>query len=118
MKKIKINRKKIKASKKQAKKTINENKDIPIQPFISDKYLILAIVLHEGKGSSWRWVKRYENNFSVGGHTYFVVDGGTYINDDLRFIVYLEGISTPIHHGFVKYETEKRKITTITGDVK
>jgi hypothetical protein len=71
---------------------------------------ILCIVLKEGKGSKWIWLDESENKFSLDENTYFKVDEGTYLKDRIRLMVYLEGISLPIHHGHIEKEEVTRDI--------
>jgi len=79
----------------------------------------LAIILKEGKGSAWHWIKDSLDRFSVDGNTYFVVNKGTYLKKGVRFCVYLEGISTPLQHGNIDKEIKKVKITdAVTGAIK
>lgn len=66
---------------------------------------ILCIILHEGKGSTWYWLDESQERFSVNDNTYFKQDAGTYVKDAVRFCIYLEGISLPIHHGYIDRET-------------
>jgi len=67
---------------------------------------MLMIVLKEGKGSAWRWVKDTNDHFSIDENTYFVINKGTYLNKTVRFSIYLEGISIPINHGYIEKETK------------
>jgi len=89
---------------------------------------ILCIILLEGSGSKWVWLKDTDTKFSIDGNTYFKGDDGTYIKGITRIKVYLEGISLPIHHGYLERETktveiinrdtgkkEKHKINKIKG---
>lgn len=89
---------------------------------------ILCIILKEGKGSKWKWLSEDEDRFSIDGHTYFKIDEGTHIYKNVRVMIYLEGISLPIHHGYIDREevtreymdkdtgkTKKVKITKIKG---
>jgi len=71
---------------------------------------LLCIILKEGKGSEWVWLDEHEEKFSVDSNTYFKQDSGTYINGIQRMLVYLEGISLPIHHGYIQHE-EIKKVT-------
>ena len=85
---------------------------------------ILCIILKEGKGSEWIWLPEDQDKFSIDNNTYFKTDDGTYLKNTLRFFVYLEGISLPIHHGYIDREeitkeytdkdTGKTKTITIT----
>jgi len=74
------------------------------------KKSILCIVLKEGKGSEWIWLKEKDDKFSLDGNTYFKVDDGTYIKNTMRMLVYLEGISLPIHHGYIEREEVEKII--------
>jgi hypothetical protein len=65
---------------------------------------ILCIILHEGKGSTWYQLDDQQDRFSVNQNTYFKVDDGTYVKDTVRFMIYLEGISLPLHHGYIQRE--------------
>ena len=75
------------------------------------KNRILCIILKEGKGSKWIWIDEDKENFSLDGHTYFKIDEGTHIKGITRLMVYLEGISLPLHHGHIDYETREIEIT-------
>lgn len=80
---------------------------------------ILCIILHEGKGSTWYWLDELQQRFTVGENTYFRVDDGTYNKDQLRFMIYLEGVSLPIHHGYIEREVvEKTIVDKDTGKEK
>jgi hypothetical protein len=70
---------------------------------------ILCIILKEGKGSKWQWVNENDDKFTVDENTYFIINSGTYIWGRLRFLIYLEGISTPIHHGYIERERILKK---------
>jgi len=72
----------------------------------NEKNKILCIILKEGKGSVWRWINENEDRFSIDGHTYFKTDEGTYQKRLIRFMMYLEGISMPMHHGYIEKESE------------
>ena len=65
---------------------------------------ILCIILHEGKGSTWYLLDEQQDRFSVNQNTYFKVDDGTYVKGSVRFMIYLEGISLPLHHGYIERE--------------
>lgn len=72
---------------------------------------ILCIILHEGKGSTWYQLDEIYDRFSVNENTYFKVDDGTYQKDHrTRFMIYLEGISLPIHHGYIQREEVYKEI--------
>jgi len=83
---------------------------------------ILCIILTEGKGSKWFWVNDSIEKFSYNENTYFKEDSGTYHKGNLRFFIYLEGISLPIHHGYIKRETVTKSYTDrdtgLTKDIK
>lgn len=91
-KRIKINRKKLERGK------------------LKNIEKVLCIILKEGKGSAWLWVSDKENRFDCDENTYFIITDGTYLGGALRFLVYLEGISTPINHGYIDREQKKVKI--------
>ena len=74
------------------------------------KNQILCIILKEGKGSKWIWLKEEEERFSLDGNTYFKLDSGTYIKGITRLMVYLEGISTPIGHSNIEFEEKEIEI--------
>lgn len=83
------------------------------------KNRILCIILKEGHGSSWLWLNDTEERFSVDNNTYFKITDGTYIRKMLRFMVYIEGISVPIHHGYVeREEVEREYVDRDTGKLK
>lgn len=80
---------------------------------------ILCIILHEGKGSTWYLLDDQQERFSINQNTYFKVDDGTYVKDTVRFMIYLEGISLPIHHGYIEREQVTKDIKdSDTGLVK
>jgi hypothetical protein len=65
---------------------------------------ILCIILHEGKGSTWYFMDEQQERFTINQNTYFKVDDGTYVKDTVRFMIFLEGISLPLHHGYIEKE--------------
>ena len=71
---------------------------------------ILCIILHEGKGSTWYWLPDNQERFSINENTYFKVDNGTYLKDTIRFMLFLEGISIPINHGYIEKEEIEKTI--------
>ena len=69
----------------------------------------LCIVLREGKGAKLLWIRNKAEIFRLYQHTYFIVDSGAYITEkNVRLSVYMEGVSTPIHHGFIKRKLETK----------
>lgn len=87
-------------------KKVKFNKEGHVKPSFRN---ILCIILKEGKGSSWVWIDENTDKFSLDENTYFKLDVGTYVDGILRFLVYLEGVSTPIHHGYIEREEVERK---------
>lgn len=82
---------------------------------------LLAIILKEEHNSQWVYVrvKKDRSDFSIDGNTYFKHSDGTYDTGKLRFAVYLEGVSVPIHHGYIQRKKVTRKVkNTFTGNVK
>jgi len=80
---------------------------------------ILCLILKEGKGSVWKWINDKEERFSIDDNTYFPRNEGTYVKKTLRFSIFLEGISTPIHHGYIEREQELRSyVNKDTGEKK
>ena len=78
---------------------------------------ILCIILKESKGSSWSWIKDGLERFSKDGHTYFPKSEGTYLKKGVRFLVFMEGVSTPMHHGDLERETVEREyVNKDTGE--
>jgi len=67
---------------------------------------ILCIILKEGKGTKWVWLPEKDDRFSYDGNTYFRTDEGTYQEGYIRLMIYLEGVSLPIHHGYIEKETK------------
>lgn len=82
-----------------------------VTPTNLSKRFILCLILKEGKGSSWVWVNDSFERFSFNDNTYFKQDEGTYQKDNLRFLIFLEGISMPMHHGYIERETIKKLFT-------
>lgn len=79
----------------------------------------LAIILTATHGSIWKYVTPKDFHFSIGGNTYFAHDEGVYHKGNTRFGVYLEGVSVPLHHGYIKTEIKEKTITeTLTGKLK
>jgi len=73
------------------------------------KHRHLAIILKEGKSAKSRWVNSRNDTFSVDHNTYFIRMDGSYLTDNnIRLSVYVEGVSTPVHHGFIEKEQVKR----------
>jgi len=89
--------KKVKMSKKRNKPKIEEDK-------------ILCIILKEGKGSKWKWISDNVESFSLDENTYILTDDGTHIEKLFRFMVFLEGVSLPLHHGYIEKEEVEREI--------
>ncbi|MFX0132516.1 MAG: hypothetical protein ACFFDN_02600 [Candidatus Hodarchaeota archaeon] len=88
-----------------------EMKDRELKKVRYKKRKILCIVLHEGKGSTWYWLDERKERFSINQNTYFRVDDGVYVKGTIRFLIYLEGVSLPIHHGYIERETRERTLT-------
>lgn len=76
---------------------------------------ILCIILKEGKGTNWIWLQEHDEKFSVDGNTYFKQESGTYLKNSIRIMVYLEGISLPIHHGYIEREERTVEIQNEKG---
>ncbi len=72
---------------------------------------ILCVILKESKGSTWIWIKDSTERFSNDDHTYFPRSEGTYLKGGVRFLIFMEGVSTPMHHGYIERETEEREFT-------
>jgi len=88
-----------------------EVKDKELKNVKYKKRKLLCIILHEGKGSTWYWLDETKERFSVKGNTYFRTDEGTYVKGLIRFIIYFEGVSLPIHHGYIEREVKEKIIT-------
>lgn len=94
-----------KDNKKEIKKEIKQDKNevIPIK-----KKRFLAIILKENKDAIFKWVNSHKNYFTLDENYYFIYSEGNYISkNSVKFAVYLEGISTPLNHGYI----DKQKIT-------
>lgn len=80
---------------------------------------ILCIVLAEGKGSTWLFIDDKSERFSVKDNTYFTLSEGTHICGSGRFMIFVEGVSTPLHHGYIEKELfTKEVIDKETGEKK
>lgn len=80
---------------------------------------ILCIILLEGKGSKWVWINDDTERFSIHNNTYFIEDGGTYLKNKIRFMIFLEGVSLPLHHGYLDKEVvTKTFVNKDTGESK
>jgi hypothetical protein len=91
-------------------KVIKNSKTVVLKQLEKQKYNILCIILKEGKGSSWLWINDAFERFSYEENTYFKVDSGTYHKGSLRLFIYLEGVSLPMHHGYIKREKITKQI--------
>lgn len=92
---------------KDKKSKVKSLSDIKIKS--QDK--ILCVILGENSFSHLIWVDTNLTRFSYHGNTYFLIKNDGYItNDKLLLYVYLEGISTPIGHRYVKRKTINREI--------
>jgi len=81
-----------------------------------NKKRLLVVILCEGKDNIMKYVKNFESEISVNGHTYFIMSKGVYNNRYLgRISVYLEGISTPLTHDNIEFEEQKVLVETIHG---
>lgn len=108
-------RKKTTKKKVKDKEIIKTVKQLSKENYKYRRNKILAIILHEGKGSSWFWIEDKTEQFEHNENTYFVVDDGTHVKGTIRFMIYLEGISLPLHHGyFEKEEVVKTIFNKIT----
>lgn len=77
--------------------------------FKRNKQRHLALILKEGKSAKSLWVNSRKDTFSVDQNTYFIRMEGAYLtNNNIRVSVYVEGVSTPVHHGFIEKEQVKR----------
>lgn len=65
---------------------------------------ILSIILLEGKGCRFVWLTDSQDVFTYNGNTYFKQDTGTYLHGVVRVMVYMEGVSLPIHHSYLERE--------------
>ena len=81
---------------------------------------IVCIILKENKSISIEQVKKDKDSFRHDNNVYFLMNDGSYINSDkgLIFMIFLEGISTPISHKFIKYKTIEREFTNDFTGVK
>jgi len=76
---------------------------------IKKKNRHLAIVLREGKGAKLLWIRNKAETFRLYHNTYFIDDSGAYITEkNVRLSVYMEGVSTPVHHGFIKRKMDTK----------
>lgn len=89
----------------------------------------LAIVLKENRGAKFKWIGNKKDHFTIDKNYYFISETGMYISkSNVRFSIYLEGISTPLNHDYIErieeqrlvtnpdtQETLKVKVTTIKG---
>lgn len=79
---------------------------------------IFAVILKENKAVHFESVSTKKDSFRHDNHVYFIENTGAYINEGKGFLVmvWLEGISLPISHKYIKYEYVKKKIhNDITG---
>lgn len=76
------------------------------------KNCVIAVILKENKSNIWLEVPLRKERFSHANHTYFIESDGAYLNNKAKalILVYLEGVSVPIHHGYLEKETKKVKI--------
>lgn len=99
---------------------INRNVKLTGKGQVTEKVgKILCIILKEGHGSTWLWLKDDDEKFSVDENTYFKINDGTYIRNMLRFMIFIEGISVPIHHGHIEREAVEREyVDRDTGKIR
>ena len=77
---------------------------------------ILCLVLKENKSCVFTYVKTSKGRFAVDKNTYFIEPSGTYEKSSSGHVaVYLEGISLPIHHGYITRETITKTIMNLDG---
>jgi hypothetical protein len=79
---------------------------------------IFAVILKENKAVHFESVKTTKDSFRHENHVYFIENTGAYLNDKNKFLVmvWLEGVSLPISHKYIKYEYITKKIQNdITG---
>jgi len=113
MVKIKIKRKKV----QKGEKIIPEEKDtvIPIRGGTG----ILAVILRENKSCTWKWLPYDFEHFQVGKHTYFKEPKGTYLSENnILLAIYIEGISIPVSHQYIKKKMEERTYVDTFGERK
>lgn len=91
-------------------KVIKNDKPVVLKQSEKQRYNILCIILKEGKGSTWLWVNDSFERFSYDQNTYFKVDSGTYHKGSLRLFIYLEGVSLPMHHGYIEREKIEKEV--------
>jgi hypothetical protein len=79
------------------------------EPEPRKKSRMLAIILKEGKSTYWKWVNTRKDSFTVDKNLYFIRPEGTYISKNkVLLAIYVEGVSTPINHTFIKRKRVKR----------
>ena len=108
---------KVKVKKKKAErgKTLPKEEENSVVPVKSGSG-ILAIILRENKSSTWKWLPFDFEHFQVGKHTYFKEPKGSYISENsILLTVYIEGISIPISHQYIKKKMEERTYIDATG---
>lgn len=100
---------------KKTKETDDKGNEVVEVP---DREKLLAIILRENKSCTWRWLNYNFEHFQVGKHTYFKEPKGTYLSDNrVLCAVYIEGISIPISHQYIKKKMEWREYIDENGEV-
>ena len=76
----------------------------------------LCIILKENKAISLEQIKISKELFRHDNHVYFTQTTGAYMNSKKGYVafVFLEGISLPVSHKYIKYETVERKFKNET----
>lgn len=108
-KKIESESKTIKYNKK--KDEYQEKLKKELTPIKYKSGCILCEIKKENKSVDFVNIKKAKDHFTHDGHYYFITPKGVYLSTQ-GFLVasYLEGISIPIDHSFIEYQTQKIKI--------
>lgn len=102
---------KIKGKSKKSKEGSNVN--------IKAKDKILCVILGENTFSNFIWIDGNKQRFTYRDNTYFLVKNDGYVTHNRILVyVYLEGISLPISHRYVKRKDVDREIKTEGGKTK
>lgn len=87
------------------KKDLMEKITINASEFKFKKKCFIALILGKSKEATLVYVPVYVARFSINGNQYFNTASGTYLNQKMSLSVYFEGVSLPIDHNYLQYES-------------
>lgn len=87
------------------KKDLSEKITINANKFVYKKKCFIALILGKSKEATLVYVPVSVARFSINGNQYFNTATGTYLNEKMSLSVYFEGVSLPIDHSYLQYES-------------